>query len=379
MKKLLAVLLLGALVACNTSEGLDHMNNDEEIESTETFSKKTLPTVSFEEIEKNIDIEIELQTNKGSQKILIEKVTKPKQFDEYIFDKYIFYVEGPKSSKVTVQTDLNIYEVNLTKDLDFEKIKFRGEEMLLASYVKNDKERNVFVWVLEGDRLIDVTFNGEKAVTSIPVGNLPLKVLKNNYLQTFTYKDFQKETEFVFSTWSYDKDQYSFVLHDEKRYKNEGEERETGRYVAEKWLTYQDYFIDFPYYTFTEEDYDNLLKGYLPDIPFSLGTSINNVIENYTIFEKDFYDGGPYYETKDGMYFYNESTKMISVITISGNRFKNPNEIEEILGKPKSSGRSDMYPDEIFSIYDWDEYMLWLIYNENDELMRMELHSNDYK
>src|SRR5690625_4434107 len=113
MKKFLAVLLLSALVACNTSEGLDHTDTNEYLEDSEILSQESLPTIPLKEIEKDIDLEIELQTNKGHQKVFIEKVAESKQIEQYTFDQYILYVEGPKSSEVTVQIDLHLYDTLL--------------------------------------------------------------------------------------------------------------------------------------------------------------------------------------------------------------------------------------------------------------------------
>src|SRR5690625_675938 len=251
----------------------------------------------------------------------------------------------------------------------------RDTTMFAIHPISSDKNE-IFFWTLDDGSLMSITFEDEIYTSSAKSEEINVKILKDEFVQTLTYNEIENDTIVTFQTWVYDPEYKNFQIRDLLII---DEENETAEYFAEKWLSFEDYYIDFPYYTFTAKDVDTIKNGQLPDNDFPLGTSIEQVIENKTIFEEGYYDGGAYYETVDGMLFYNEETEIHTVAMYSGNRFINQYEIEDILGEPKSSGRSDIYPDELFSNYEWDDIMLRLIYNNDDELIRMELHANDHK
>lgn len=370
MKKLLAVFILGTLVACGVNPSDDNANNDYQAAREQVFKEQAKVPISNIE---NIFYETRLKTNTDTKHIYIEKLTEQKQIDNHTYNNFILYLADQGEKEATIIPEISIIEQKLANidELAFDTIEVEGASILIAIHPIDSENNEIFALGLSGGTLVDITFEDKGSIESLASDTVPLKVLKDKYIQTLS----NNGEGFIFTTWSFDEEAFIFINYDQTSYVHDKEEIEVGNYFADHWLTFDDYFLDFPYYTFTEEDKDKILEGYLADLPNSLGTPISEVIKDYTIYDEGYYDGGPYFETRDGMLFYNEATKLHSVAFISGNRIKNDYEIEDILGKPTSSGRSDMYPDEIYSLYNYDDYALWLFYNENNDLIRMELFS----
>ncbi|HLS35264.1 MAG TPA: hypothetical protein VK061_03395 [Bacillota bacterium] len=378
MKKLLTILIVGTLVACNTSKNTENYNDQaKEVENAEILAEEP-PKVSKDEVKQNAFFETELQTKEETKQVYVEKLSKEKEIDGKIYDSFIFYVADLENDDAFVQTNLEFYDISLEQpnEITFDTAKFQGDTTMFAIHPISSDKNEIFFWTLDDGSLMSITFEDEIYTSSAKSEEINVKILKDEFVQTLTYNEIENDTIVTFQTWVYDPEYKNFQIRDLLII---DEENETAEYFAEKWLSFEDYYIDFPYYTFTAKDVDTIKNGQLPDNDFPLGTSIEQVIENKTIFEEGYYDGGAYYETVDGMLFYNEETEIHTVAMYSGNRFINQYEIEDILGEPKSSGRSDIYPDELFSNYEWDDIMLRLIYNNDDELIRMELHANDHK
>lgn len=372
MKKLLAVILLGTLVACNTNLKDDHANNETKTNiKTQVEEQLKVPLSNIE----NIHYETSLKTNHEEKKLYIEKITEKKHIENYTFENFIFYLVNEEDNEVFIQPDISISEKYLpnVENLSFETINLKGASILIAIHPLNNKENKIFAFGLANDKLTNITFDDNSSIKSLQSVTVDYKILMDEYLQTLT----RDGEGYIFTTWKMNPHELKFVNYYQDSFIADEESIQIGKHFAERWLNYDDFFSEFPYYTFTIEDQEKLIKGSLVDLPHPLGEAIDHVLKDYTIYDEDYFDGGPYYETRDGMFFYDEYTRLHTVVIISGKRIKNSYEIEDILGRPTSSGRNDMYPDEKYAMYKFNNYNLWLIYNEQNELTRLEFFSKN--
>lgn len=369
MKKLLAVFILGTLVACGTSTSDDNANNEEI--KTAKLQIKEQPKIEISEIN-NIIYETELKTKGSNKHLYIEKLDHPKQIEDETYQNLIFYTAEIGEEEASVQTELSVTmtELENVEDLRFENLEIEGVSVVIAIHPIDSEQNEIYALAQAEDKLVEVIFEDETRIKSLAGQGKGYKFIKDQYFQTLNHKKGH-----TFTSWIFDKDQLLFNVYYQDSYTKDEEKIETGEYFASRWLEFEDYFLDFPYYTFTEEDKERVQKGYLADLPHPLDIPIEEVLEGYTIYDAGYYDGGPYYETRDGMLFYDEATDLHSVAFISGDRIKNDYELEDILGEPDFSGRNDMYPDELYSSYQFEDYMLLLIYNDNNDLIRVELYS----
>lgn len=372
MKKLLAVLILGTLVACNTNLTSNHANNEIEPETR----AKTLNEEEFKVPISNIDniyYETSLKNNKDTKKLYIEKLAEQTYIENHAFENFLFYLVNEEENEAFIQMDISLTEKKLPnmERISFETIDLEGVSILIATLPLNDEENEIFAFGLTGEKLTNLTFDDKNSISSLQSNTLAYKQPVDGYIQTLDSKD----EGYIFTTWKLNPSQQNFINYYQDVYTQAGEAIEIGQYFAERWLQFDDFFSEFPYYTFSKEDQEKISKGILVDLPHALGTPIDQVIEDYLVYDEDFFDGGPYYETKNGMLFYDEQTRLHNVAFISGVRIQNSHEIEDILGTPTSAGRSDMYPDEKYAFYKFNDYSLWLIYNDENELTRLELFS----
>lgn len=384
MKKLATVLFISILVACG-EQGIDDDMNNATNQSEENSSVKALEqtTMPLEEVEASAVFTATMNSEEGTKDLYVHQVDERVEISNDEFKNFIFFLADPNDNddQAIVQTDLSIYE-NSFDELDnviFDTVNLDGQTFLMLIETVDEHSNKIMMWTVQNNELKEITFNEERTLHSYQSGDVFVKMINNHYIQSLEYKN-SKDKGWYFVTWEFDSEQLDFTPYFQKEYTGEEEhDLEAGAYIADKWIEYEDYYSQFPLYTFTEQDKDKILKGYLLDSPFPLGTKVEVITEQYPVFEEGYLDGAPYYEIPGALYYYNEETEITSVLSIGGDRIANPNEIEEILGKPKSSGRSDMHPDEIFSLYEWDQYLLWLFYNEDHELKHIELHSNTYK
>lgn len=373
MKKLAVVISISILVACGTQapdENAEQIN--EQTKKTKSLQAFEQTTVSVNEAKENSLFSTTLKTKNDTKQIYIERINDKVEMDGYVFANFIFYLVDPGKEKAVVQKNLSIYNESFEnlENITFETIDMDESTFIVALHPIANDTNEMMMWTLADNKLKEITFNDQNSFVSKEANDVFLKQIQTDFLQTVVNKN--KGWHFI--TWEFDKENYNFMPYFEKIYEAE-DELQIGEYFLEKWLNFNDYFLPFPYITFTKDDEDRLLEGELKNIPYELGTKIDDLIDQETIIEGGYLDGAPYYEIPGAMYFYNEETREIFGISVSGDMFTNANEIEEILGKPQSSGRSDMYPDEVYSFYEWDEYMLMLMYNEQGDLNRIEFQA----
>src|SRR5690625_567808 len=89
MKKLLTILIVGTLVACNTSKNTENYNDQaKEVENAEILAEEP-PKVSKDEVKQNAFFETELQTKEETKQVYVEKLSKEKEIDGKIYDSFI--------------------------------------------------------------------------------------------------------------------------------------------------------------------------------------------------------------------------------------------------------------------------------------------------
>ena len=374
MKKLIAVLILGTLVACNNHEPKSTATNENM--SVELMTEVEQVSVTLSNNEREEFYSTTLNINNEVKDVFVERLNQPKQIEDNLYHNFVFYVADQEDSEAVVQQDLAIYSAELENlgQITFDTIEFQGATILIAIHPIVQDINEIYAWGLEDGGLKELTFDGEEYVLSASSESQPYKVMKDHYVQTFKYSNLKEKLGWIFTTWIFDTEQVSFHQHDVTSYENNEDGRFIGEYLANKWITFDEYYVQFPYYTFSQKDMVKLERGYLPEMTYPIGTPIEDVLETYTIFEEDYYNGGHYYETKDGLYFRDELTDRVAVLSISGKQLINGHDLESILGKPTSLGRSDMAPDEIYAYYTFDDYGLWIIYDEHNNVSYIELH-----
>ncbi|QTD40939.1 hypothetical protein [Sporosarcina sp. Te-1] len=292
------------------------------------------------------------------------------QYGDTMFHLYVVNIKdlpGPKVNEK--EDDKPSYALFLAKDNETKgmlqidgRIPFIVERENIGEYELGnqhflgfiDNETSLVLWTLENGRLSPVLFDDQKSLT---LNEGKFKFIEKAYLQT--YEPVLGKDGWTFTTWGWEQDQLKFnLLHTESYTADRPYGLETGQHTMQLWNEYEDYYVAFPQYTFTEQSAELLKDGMLLHQDVQLGMPIEDVLQIHSNFyEHDYYAGGIYYSFPGGRtIFYDELAGDVTYITLNGGSLTN--ELEEllaILGPPENEGYDEMN----------DEYTYYYMFGQN--------------
>ncbi len=306
--------------------------------------KETMP---IEKVKEDALYSWEVQDGEHTAELylLADDGTKEKGDEPYNGDLAFYLVDGADGVlQEHLASDLKGASIQLDES-PFQINTFNEKTMLTWIAPEGEKNGTLTMWGYLDGEMKQVSFDDEKQL--VITGN-QVKFIKEQYLQTYTYNDGTDESKGVgwyYTTWQWDATAYAFSTFDTTQYiKDDANGWESGEFLSKLWHEHESEFISFPHITLTSEFAGLVEKGMLFDNSFQLGDSIDSVLEKFPDFlNHDYYEGGTYYSYPDGSYFYDESTREITFITLNGGLLTNDlSSIISILGEPDESGFNEM-------------------------------------
>lgn len=195
-----------------------------------------------------------------------------------------------------------------------------------------------------------------------------IKVINQKYLQTVEMK---QNKEWIFTTWEYDQEGKKLHPIDESILAGDDEGR--GEYWYQLWTEKQEFYFPFQNLELTSDFVEKAKLGIPLGSPFPIGTNIANIKKSEPYFmEEGFMDGSPYLMYPEISYFYEQSTGIVSAVSIPGERVKtNLNEIKRLFGVPE---RESNNPNgEGLVVYNADKYAVEIAFHANGEVQNIYL------
>ncbi len=240
--------------------------------------------------------------------------------------------------------DLEAASMNLNKS-PFKKSPFGDQTMVTWINPEATNRNTLTMWSYADGKMQRVTFDGEP---QLHMTGDQLKFIKDLYLQTYRYNNGSDESDGIgwyYTTWRWDAAADEFSTFDTKQYiEDDAYGWESGEFLTGLWHKHDSQYISFPHITLTHKFADWIEKGMISEDSFALGDSIDSVLEIFPEYlYHDYYEGGTYYAYPDGSYFYDESTREITFITLDGGLLTNDlDSIISLLGQPADSGYDEM-------------------------------------
>lgn len=242
------------------------------------------------------------------------------------------------------------------------------------------------MWHYQNGALERVLFDDDEAIT---VSHSKMKLLKDDFLQTYAYNNFESDEGGIgwyYTTWKWDDTAGKFGTYHEKQYTDDVYYGwETGERTTKDWHENNDDYVLFPELTITETILDHIKEGKLVEEGVRLDQSIDSVLAvSPTYKDHDYYEGGRYYSIPGPFtYFYNEGgTRGVSFITLSGASLTNDLEsIKDLFGEPESSYGPEDDDGTMMVDYYWFNYLigdkqLRVEYDENERISGLWLSGN---
>ena len=367
-----SILLLSACQEVTEKGPVEKFSAAEEENNVKQAKKEVM---SIEEIKEHVLSSWEVQDgNRTADLYLI----KDGGTTEVIDATSIFGKEGDKQYKgnlafylAEVNGTEGFLQDHLAKDLEnvqmnleassFQEYAFGDQMMITRIQPEATNVGRLTMWHYTDGEIQKVHFDEEQGLF---VTSNKVKFIKDRYLQTYLYNNGSDENEgvgWIYTTWKWDAAAHDFITYDIAKFtKDEEYGWVTGEYLTELWHKHGREYVLFPEITLTKETIALVEKGMLLDNSIHLGKSIDEVLEEFPDYiSHDYYEGGYYYGFSGGSsYFYDEVTREITYITLSGASVINDlDSIKSIFGKPVDSGYDDMEETD-YALFDIGEYKL---------------------
>ncbi|MEK5040693.1 hypothetical protein [Sporosarcina sp. FSL K6-3457] len=266
--------------------------------------------------------------------------------------------------------DLEAVSINLDKS-PFKIHTFGDQTMITWINPEAANSNTLTMWTYTDGEMQPVTFDSDARLV---ITGDQVKFIEGHYLQTYIYNNGSDESEGIgwfYTTWQWNAAEHDFATYAITQYiQDDMYGWESGEYNTKLWHENEAEYISFPHITLTNDFLESIKKGMLLDNSFRLGDSIDKVLEKSSDYlHHDYYEGGIYYAFPGGSsYFYDESTRKITFITLNGGLITNDiDSIISILGEPADSGYDDIERTN-YAFFYFGEYRLKVDSTESGKL-----------
>ena len=341
---------------------------EEELETTPIEDLKEDALYSWPVQDGEQTAELYLVAGGGSTEVMDSTSLFGEEGDKQYTGNLAFYlVDGTHG---VLQDELEEVTINLDKS-SFKIDTFGDQTMITWINPEASNSGTLTMWSYTDGKIENVTFDGEPQI--LITGN-QVKLIKDHYLQTYIYNNSSDDSEGIgwfYTTWQWNATARDFTTYDTTQFiKDDAYGWESGEYNSKLWQEHEADYISFPHITLTSDFLVSVKEGKLLDPSYRLGDSIDKVLaESPDYLTNDYYEGGIYYAFPGGSsYFYDESTREITFITLDGGLITNDmNSLISILGEPADSGYDDL-EDTNYAFFYFGEYRLKVDSTESGKL-----------
>lgn len=201
-----------------------------------------------------------------------------------------------------------------------------------------------------------------------------IKAINQKYLQTVHFKG---NNEWKYITWEYDKEAMKLIKLDESDLQQDSETEIQGESWYNLWSEKREYYFPFSNLELSSDVIEKAKQGIPLGSPYPIGTNITNIKKSDPNFMKEgLHDGEPYVMYPEITYYYNQTTGIVTAVSIPGERMKTSlDEIKKLFGKPEQeqylAGNSEKR-----AVYMADKYTIDFFANEDGTVKRMDLRKN---
>ena len=159
-----------------------------------------------------------------------------------------------------------------------------------------------------------------------------IKAINQKYLQTAHFNN----EGWKFATWDFDKEEMKLVKLDESIGNMRNSKDDNGDYWYSLWSEKKENYFPFLNLELNSEVIEKAKQGIPLGTPYPIGTNISNIkTADPHYMEEGFFKGTPFVMYPEITYFYNQTSGIVTAVSIPGERVKTTrDEIIRLFGNP---------------------------------------------